>query len=143
MNSQTTIVLTACLFIIACRSASVKNPHPAGTQPQSALYIPKDLEDSFAQLESLLKQEEIEKIRSGTDDRMIDYQFGLGLWMRNNWGLWSGSRLAKWFNGIGIHHPDDMSAIILTSFWRYLHGVPIKLDEQVRHYQDIWNRIKK
>ena len=62
----------------------------------------------------------------------------MGQWLRNNWGLWSGSRLKEWFEDRGIFHTDDMSAIILTSFWREVNGEPIKLDEQIKSYQDYW-----
>jgi hypothetical protein len=62
------------------------------------------------------------------------------MWMRNNWGLWGGSRLAKWFNNQGVKHPDDMSGVILDSFWRHLNDKPIKLEEQVKHYQDYWKK---
>ena len=72
------------------------------------VYVPKDLDDCFAQLKKILKPEEVEKIKRGTEDGMSKYHFGLGLWMRNNWQLWKGGRLAKWFNEKGIHHPDDI-----------------------------------
>lgn len=63
--------------------------------------------------------------------------------MRNNWGLWSGSRLAKYFNEMGIFHPDDMSGIILTSFHRHLNGKDLQLDQQIKYYQEYWEREKK
>lgn len=73
---------------------------------------------------------------------MVRYHHGLGMWMRNEWGLWGGSRLAAYFNGIGIYHPDDMSAIILDSYWRKLHGKPIDLESQVKRYQEYWQKVK-
>jgi hypothetical protein len=63
---------------------------------------------------------------------------GLGLDMRNGWGLWNGSRLARYFNRLGIYAPDDMSAIILDTFWCRLHQQPISLDERVAFYQAYW-----
>jgi len=42
--------------------------------------------------------------------------FGLGLWMRNQWGLWRGGPLTKYFCQLGVYHPDDMSSIILTTY---------------------------
>lgn len=69
---------------------------------------------------------------------MINLHMGLGMWLRNNWGLWSGSRLAKWFNERRIWHPDDMSGIILYSYSRHSHSQPIGLDDQIKHYVTIW-----
>jgi len=64
---------------------------------------------------------------------------GLGMWMRNNWGLWGDSRLADWFAEKGIDHPDDMSTIILKSFWRRLNDRPIALSEQIRTHRAYWD----
>jgi len=36
-----------------------------------------------------------------------------------------------------------MSGIILDSFWRQLNGKPIKLDEQIKHYQDYWKKAEQ
>jgi len=57
-----------------------------------------------------------------------------------DWQLWGGSRLSKFFNDRGIYHPDDMSGIILDSYHRYLTGKDIKLDEQIKFYQDYWKK---
>ena len=64
-----------------------------------------------------------------------------GLWMRNNWGLWGGSRLSNYFNKLGVFHPDDMSGIILTSYYRYSLGKEIKLEEQISHYKSYWEKV--
>lgn len=47
---------------------------------------------------------------------------GLGMWMRNNWRLWAGSRLQKYFLVRGIRHPDDMSGVILEYYYDWLKG---------------------
>jgi hypothetical protein len=42
--------------------------------------------------------------------------------MRNNWGLWGGSRLQKYFTEKGVGHPDEMSSVILFFYWDWLQG---------------------
>lgn len=105
---------------------------------RSKVYIPKDLEDSFVELEKMLHPSLISEMKALTEDQMISYHDNLGRWMRNEWGLWSGWRLAEYFNQLGIFHPDDMSGIILSSFWRHLNSQPIKLDEQVEKTKKYW-----
>ena len=79
-------------------------------------------------------------MKQGSESDMIQYHHGFGTWLRNNWGLWKGSRLSLWFNHKGIRHPDDMSGIILRSFWRHLNSKPIKLSEQVNYYKEYWKK---
>lgn len=55
----------------------------------------------------------------------------LGMWVRNNWSLWSGGPLAKHFQEMGISHPDAMSSILLSSFRKQLRGEPVDLEGQV------------
>jgi len=101
-------------------------------------YIPSTLEDSIQHLDKLLEKDTIEKIQSASEDEINQFHMGLGMWMRNNWGLWKGSDLAKWFNTKGITHADDMSGIIITSYWRHLHNKPIDLDSQINSYKEFW-----
>jgi hypothetical protein len=89
----------------------------------NGVYIPKDLEDCFIQLDKLLKEYEKNEIKclpSRTD--MALYHHGLGMWIRNNWGLWGGSRLQKYFFDRKIKHPDDMSSVILSLYYDWLKG---------------------
>ena len=79
----------------------------------------------------------------GEEEFRANAHFGLGLWMRNNWGLWKGSRLHYFFKTKGILHPDDMSGIILTSYHRNLNDVNIKLKKQIRCYQKYWKKQKE
>lgn len=108
------------------------------------VYIPKDLDDSFKQLDSILPNKTVKLIDTLQNETgMNQYHHGLGTWLRNNWALWAGSRLSLYFNDLGIFHPDDMSGIILDSYYRYRHKLPINLDEQIKYYQDYWKKVKK
>jgi hypothetical protein len=64
-------------------------------------------------------------MKADKDSTFLSYHFGIGMWMRNNWGLWAGSRLAKYLDSLGIHHPDGMSSFILETFWYRLHDMPV------------------
>lgn len=89
----------------------------------NGLYIPKNLEDCFLELNKLLKTKDIEAIKNlKSKDELNLYHFGLGMWLRNNWGLWGGSRLQQYFFKKGIDHPDNMSGIILDYYYDWLNG---------------------
>ena len=104
-------------------------------------YKPVNLEEAVAQLKIIHHDTTKQKILEMTEDEFMGgAHVGLGMWMRNNWGLWKGKELAKYFNSIGIYHPDDMSGVILTSYYRELHNQEWKVNEQVQYYQDYWKR---
>jgi len=103
-------------------------------------YIPKDLDDCIKTLTEMLIDEDYLAFKNGTEKDMYKQHHFLGTHLRNEWGLWFETRLAKWFNAKGIHHADDMSGIILTSFWREINSKPIELDEQIKFYQDFWTK---
>ncbi len=58
--------------------------------------------------------------------------FALGMWIRNNWGLWAGSRLATYFDEQGIHHPDDMSGVILRCYYHYIREERVNYQQMLR-----------
>ena len=87
------------------------------------VYIPKDPGDCFLELDKILSpidKKEILALAGRTE--MVQYHMGLGMWMRNNWRLWAGSRLQKYFLDRGIRHPDDMSGVILEYYYDWLKG---------------------
>ena len=105
--------------------------------------VPSTLDEAFIALEKILKlkgQANFDRFKNSAEDEMGCYHFGLGLWMRNYWGLWKGGLLKDWFGALGIHHADDISGIILVSFWRKLNGKALDLEGQIKTYRDHWIR---
>lgn len=101
------------------------------------VYIPKNLEDCFVQIDKLLDDNVKADIKlKNEQDFAIQEHFGFGRWIRNNWLRdKKGSRLAEYFQDMGIFHPDDMSGIILVSYHRYLNNKDINLQEQIAYYR--------
>lgn len=108
------------------------------------VYIPKDLEDCFKQIDSFWNDSTKVQVKQLTEVQFSGIaHLSFGMWIRNNWQLWAGSRLSKYFNNLGINHPDDMSGIILDSYHRYLTNKDIKLEEQIKYYQAYWNKANE
>jgi hypothetical protein len=115
-------------------SKKIKPPNPKKLEP-----IPTTIDECFAILEKQLSKKDLAEIRSGSEKDMARFHFGLGMWLRNAWGLWGGSPLAEYFNRMGVFVPDDISGIILTSFWRHLNGKPLEVDKQAAYYKRYWD----
>ncbi len=103
----------------------------------NGIYIPENLSQCFKQLDNMLGDNNIHEIKSKSETEFLtNSHFNIGLWIRNNWGLWQGSRLYYYFETKGISEPDNISSIILTSYYRNIKGHKIKLEEQI-------NKLKK
>ncbi|MEW6378469.1 MAG: DUF6794 domain-containing protein [bacterium] len=101
--------------------------------------IPKNLDECFNELNRMLGTLVIDEIRNEKESTVRMFHYGLGTAIKNNWELWRAhSPLAQYFNRLGIYHADDMSDIILTSFWRYLNNKPLNVEELVKRYQKFW-----
>ncbi len=112
--------LLAILFLLPA-TAQEDAPKDAKPAEEEEIYIPKDLDDAVRELNKLIRPEDKELIKTGEIDS-VDMHFGLGMGLRNAWGLWGGSRLAVHFREQGITHPDNMSGYILDAFCRNLRG---------------------
>jgi len=87
------------------------------------VYIPKNLEDCFVQLDKQLpKVAKTEMLSLKGKDDMILYHLSLGMWMRNNWGLHGGSRLLVYFKNRGFSDPEDISGTILEDYYDWLNN---------------------
>ncbi len=53
---------------------------------------------------------------------LVDFHFGLGMFIRNKWLYPGDSLLGQKFIAIGVIHPDDMSSIILEALWLDLNS---------------------
>jgi hypothetical protein len=137
-------ILSACFFFSPIIGQETKSDTLRFYQDSiNGVYIPRDLNDCFTQLDGFFNDSTKSKISEMPEQEFSTIShFGLGLWIRNNWQLWGGSRLSRYFNKLGIFHPDDMSGIILTSYNRYLLKSDIRLNEQIQDYKDFWEKSK-
>ena len=100
---------------------------------------PKNLEESINILMSVTSKEIKDWARCLSDQELnVILHHSLGQNIRNRWKLWRKSELSRYMNVLGIYHPDDMSSIILDSFQRRLKGEDIRLEEQIKYYQEFW-----
>ena len=96
------------------------------------VFIPKDLNSCFFELDKLLNDTIKQDIKNKqTEIDLAEYHMGLGRWMRNNWGLWAGSRLQLYFINKKVTHPDNMSGIILVGYNEHLNGKTVEPDSLI------------
>ena len=112
-------------------------------QDSTSSYIPENLRDAHRELIRLLPDSVIAIIKNTNENDLINYHMGLGMWIRNNWGLWENSRLAQYFDSLGVEHPDDMSETIIETFWRYLNNKPDNLNKLVLESQEWQKAMQK
>ena len=99
---------------------------------------PSNLEEAFEILKKDLSAKDQIEILNMQKDELCRLHSNLGRWIRNNWELWHAGSMTKFFNELGIHHADDMSGIIIESFWHHLRNEPLNLDNQILYYKEFW-----
>jgi len=134
------------LLLVAISSLSVvwAQQGKKEDQPQPQPKIPTTLAEAHVALERIFSTEELAKIDvMPSEDGMIQYHMPFGTGLRNSWGLWRGSPLAKHMQELGFAHPDDMSGVILETFWCKRHGQDFRLKERAAEYKKYWDDAKK
>lgn len=87
------------------------------------VYIPLDLGDALGTLDKLLSPVIKDELRALVSrDEMPGLHLTLGMYIRNTFGLWAGSRLAQYFIRLGVTQPESMSGVILVHYYDWLHG---------------------
>jgi hypothetical protein len=94
--------------------------------------IPSNLAEALQELESQLSDEDKEKIQDlGEDEFVTLSHMFIGQKLRNLWLYPKDSPLYEFFNAEGLFHEDDMSDIILRSFYRHLRNEDIRYEEML------------
>lgn len=138
MRIVSLLIVLLSLLVVSAQETKEDN------RPQEQRKIPTTLAEAHAELERILSPEtlaEIDAMPSESD--MIKYHFGLGMGIRNGWGLWQGGPLAKHMQELGFIHPDDMSGVILNTFWCKRHGQDFRLKERAAEYKKYWEAAQK
>ncbi len=112
-----------------------------GSEEKAA--TPATLAEAHAQLEKQLSETDLKKIDAmKSEDQMIECHFGSGMGMRNSWGLQGDSSLETHMRGLGFIHADDMSEVILETFWCKRHAKDFRIKERVEYYKAYWAENK-
>lgn len=99
--------------------------------------IPKNLEECYIELNKL--DDLINWLSKSEEKATAEAHHGIGRYIRNNWGLWKAEgELYEWFKSNEINQPDDMSGIILTSFYRHMNNMDIKLDDLIDEHVEYY-----
>lgn len=91
------------------------------------IYIPKNLYESLTELDKILNFENKKQLIESKDSWQFNsHMGGLGMWIRNNWGINGGSRLLKYFNdrniGKEMFGNDEISGVIIEQYILWLKG---------------------
>jgi hypothetical protein len=91
---------------------------------------PVTLDEAVGVILVALPEEEAAKIAAMPESDLIQLHFGLGMWIRNNLGLWQGNDALM--QAISEHeyggvHPDDVSMLIITALWQRLREMAPKV----------------
>lgn len=87
------------------------------------VYIPPNITACFIELDKKLTPEAVSQLNAlKSAGQMGLHHLGMGMWMRNNWGLWSGSRLSAYMKQRGFRDPDSMSGEILRYYYFWFKG---------------------
>ena len=87
---------------------------------------PRTIAEAVDQLQNWLTPDQLSAFAAQSEDDLSDHHFGLGLRIRNEFGLWDPQSpllrdcQASDGAGAGPLHPDDASMLILRALWARL-----------------------
>jgi len=107
--------------------------------PTFASDVPNTIEEAFAFLSKLLPPSEVAAFKQLPEQEasVVSYM-GVGMYIRNEWFRSGRSALPAQLQALGAQHIDDMSSMVLTSYWRHLNGKPLKLEAQGNCFRKWW-----
>jgi len=79
---------------------------------------PEAVDEAVDKLLLILSDEQKNEIRALKEDDLIDLHFGLGMEIRNAFGLHDLD--SKLLADCGTKHPDDGAGVIVSELWRKL-----------------------
>jgi len=79
---------------------------------------PVTIDEAVGVVIATLSEDERASIAVLARDQLSGLHFGLGLWIRNNLGLWKGNE--SLLESTGAPNADDASLVIIEAVWRRL-----------------------
>ncbi|MFZ4589387.1 MAG: DUF6794 domain-containing protein [Ignavibacteria bacterium] len=82
------------------------------------MHYPKTIEEAVDILSHIMLDEDKDLIKNMSEDDLIDLQFGLGMAIRNNFGLWAENY--ELIADCKAKDADGASSVIIKAFWKTL-----------------------
>ena len=125
-NNYMKYLVTFCMFVISFIAfGQIKNMNMKKEKP-------KNLTECIQMLDKTLKKEDKDYIKTLSEDEFfMESHFTIGMGIRNEWIRSGNPELVTFLLDQGVKHPDDMSAMILTSYYRHLLGKEIDFEGQI------------
>lgn len=101
---------------------------------------PDTIEEAMRALDEGLSSDAQKTIINLKEDQVIRCHMGLGMWIRNNWDLWSGGPLKDHLQAKGFMHPDDMSMSLIREWWARKNGRPSTMQAEIKKYAEYWEK---
>lgn len=99
--------------------------------------IPETLDECYLALDTIFTDELKEWLICLPPNKFqAKMHFGIGMYIRNNWNLWKGGKLASILESKGIDHPDSMSGTILYLYHRKIRGKAYNLDNFLKYEKE-------
>jgi hypothetical protein len=86
---------------------------------------PATIDEAVGVVIAILSDEEKAAIAAMAESELIALHMGLGAWIRNNLGLWSGNQ--SLLQSTGAPNADDGSMVIVVAVWRRLREMVPKV----------------
>ena len=100
--------------------------------PDSSLW-PRTIDDAIERIISGMSEEEKSELRNTPERELINFHFGLGWVIRNEFGLYQGNdallkacartRLNAFEKLLFMNDPDEASGFIIEEVWKQLNSV--------------------
>ena len=116
---------------------------PLHSSTRSEKPNPETLDEAILAIDNMLNEETRLFLSVANETTAVtELHHTLGRYLRNKWGLWQGSPLAKHMEQVhGATHVDDMSSIIISAYCR--RGIKTRFqrvmseEEVVEHNQGV------
>lgn len=128
------VTLLLCVTSSAQNKVTYQRDYRFYSERIAGTYIPKDIDEAIDSLDTILSEKDKRFIADSLsmEEFCAAAHLGVGMWMRNEWGLWSGSRLQKFFTNKKVYHPDEMSHEILKAYYKKkIKGMDYSADRDI------------
>lgn len=110
MNKYQSLLILTSLFLAGCATEF---------QPPDWANIPKDLDEAYVELDQIFSESEKQDLRNG-ETQVGDIVLTFGMQLKEYWGLWKDSKIAKYLRKRDVEHPDQMITVIFEGYVIYL-----------------------